>query len=244
MKKINDIYTKNWKVEFNDCYSNGRISYVILNRYLQDTAGYHAEEGGFGIKEMVANNQSWVLTRFAMEIDKLPKLDDIVTIKTWISFVKGAFSNREYEVIINGKQIARATASWTVINFKKRQVESLKIDTSKTNFNSNIVTEKTAQKVKLDSDFEEIFNLNVRFSALDMVQHVSNLKYLEWTFDNVDHTKILKSKLKKITVNYIKELTLDDKVTVFSASKENEQIIKMNKNSEITCFVSKIEWAE
>jgi len=244
MKKINDVYTKNWRVEFNDCYSNGRVSYVTLSRYLQDTAGYHAEEGGFGMAEMVANNQSWVLTRFAMEIDKLPKLGDVVTVKSWISFVKGAFSNREYEVYLNDKQVARATSSWTVINFVKRQVEHLKIDTSEFKFKDEMAVENSAHRIHLDKEFEEVFSLKVRFSALDMVQHVSNLKYLDWTFDNVDHQKVLKSKLKKITVNYIKELNLDDEVQIFSNTEGNTQIIKMNKNSGKTCFATELIWRD
>ena len=244
MKKINDIYTKNWKVEFNDCYSNGRISYVTLSRYLQDTAGYHAEEGGFGINSMVANNQSWVLTRFAMEVDKLPKLGEIVTVKSWISFVKGAFSNREYEVFIGEKQIARATSSWTVINFVKRQVEHLKLDTSGIVFRKEIAIEHPANRIHLDKEFENISSLKVRFSALDMVQHVSNLKYLDWTFDNVDHEKVLKSKLKKITVNYIKELNLDDEVKISTSTNGNTQIIKMDKNSDKTCFASELIWRD
>ncbi|MEN8137318.1 MAG: acyl-ACP thioesterase domain-containing protein [Bacteroidota bacterium] len=242
MKKIDDIYTKDWKVEFNDCYSNGRISYVTLSRFLQDTAGYHAEEGGFGMKEMVANNQSWVLTRFAMEIDNLPKLNDIVTVKSWISFVKGAFSNREYEVYTNNRLMARATSSWTVINFKKRIVETLKIDLHEARFNTDIATERAAERISLKDNFENVFNIRVRFSALDMVQHVSNLKYLDWTFDNVDHDKILKSRLKKITVNYIKELNLDDDVSVSTSFEGSTQIIKMDKNSDKTCFAAKMEW--
>jgi len=244
MAKINDIYTKDWIVEFNDCYSNGRISYVTLSRYLQDTAGYHAEEGGFGINDMVANNQSWVLTRFAMEIDKLPKLGNVVTVRTWISFVRGAFSNREYELLLNNKQIARATSSWTVINFVERKVEHLKIETEHFDFNINTATEKSAERIHLDMDFEDVFDLKVRFLALDMVQHVSNLKYLDWTFDNVDHRKVLKSRLKKITVNYIKELGLDDDVKVSSNIIENIQTIKMSKNSEKTCFAAQLEWKE
>ncbi|MCK5782007.1 MAG: hypothetical protein KAH10_05420 [Flavobacteriales bacterium] len=242
MAKINDIYLKDWRVEFNDCYSNGKISYVTLSRYLQDTAGYHAEEGGFGINEMVANKQSWVLTRFALEIDKLPRLGEIVRVRTWISFVKGAFSNREYEIFIGDKQIARATSSWTVINFLKRKVENLKIETKDISFTTDIATEKSAERIHLDSDFKEIFNLQVRFSALDMVQHVSNLKYLDWTFDNVDHTKVLKSKLKKITVNYIKELNLDDEVVISTNEDGNIQIIKMNKNADKTCFAAQLIW--
>jgi len=244
MKKINEVYTKQWIVEFNDCYSNGRVSYVTLSRYLQDTAGYHAEEGGFGIHDMVSNNQSWVLTRFAMEIDKLPKLGDLVTVKTWISFVKGAFSNREYEVFIGDKQIVRATSSWTVINFVERKVEHLKIDTSKMDFIDTVVTETPARRIHLDKEFESVFSLKVRFSALDMVQHVSNLKYLDWTFDNVDHKKVLKSKLSKITVNYIKELNLDDDVEVFTHTEGNTQIIKMNKNSDKTCFATELVWRD
>ena len=220
------------------------MPYVILSRYLQDTAGYHAEEGGFGIHHMVANNQSWVLTRFAMEIDRLPKLGDIVTVKSWISFVKGAFSNREYEVYIGNKQIVRATSSWTVINFVKRQVEHLKIDTSGVKFMNKIAVEHAAKRIRLDEKFENISSLKVRFSALDMVQHVSNLKYLDWTFDNVDTEKVLKSKLNKITVNYIKELNLDDDVKILSNSDKNIQIIKMDKNSDKTCFATELVWRE
>lgn len=242
MVKINDIYTKRWKIEFNDCYSNGKVSYVTLSRYLQDTAGYHAEQGGFGMRDMMANNQSWVLTRFAMEVDELPKLNDVITIKSWISFVKGAFSNREYEVFVNDELFVRATSSWTVINFVKRQVENLMIDTKGISFDTSISMSKPAQRININIDFEKITDFEVKFSALDMLQHVSNLRYLDWTMDNVNHEKILDGKLKKITVNYMKELTLWDKVGIYVSTNDNQQVVKMNKNAGEICFVAKLEW--
>ena len=239
---IADFYTRKLKVEFNDCYSNGKISYVALSRYLQDTAGLHADDSGYGIYEMTANNQSWVLTRFSIEIDDLPSLNEEITIKTWIRFVKGAFSDREYEVYLNGKIIARATSSWVVINFKKRKVESLILPTNEIIFIDKCATSAPNKRININLDFEKVFNLDVRFSALDMVQHVSNLKYIDWVFDNVDPSKILKSKLEKMSLNYIKELKLADSISILNNEEGNTQTIKIVKGADVTSFAAKLEW--
>ena len=227
MTTINEVYKLDWKIGFNDCYSNGKLSYISLIKFLQDSAMYHAESSGFGIDVMKKNNQAWVITRFSLEVLDLPELDDSVRVETWISFVRGAFSNREYVLYLNDRAIAMATSNMTVINFVERKIEKLQLDTGKMQFNSQMATRKKAMKININEEFNKLSSFEVKFSALDMIQHVSNLKYIEWVFDNVDYKKILKSQLNTITVNYIKELKLNDDVEISSFIEGNSEIIKI-----------------
>lgn len=236
-------FEKSHKIEFNDCYPNGKISYTSLIKYLQDTAWYHSEKGKYGIKEMMANNQSWVLSRFALKfMEDVPKLNSVIKIKTWIKFAKGPFSDREFEIYVDDKIIAKATSSWIVINFKLRKVESLALDVSSIGFGKSNSPISAAHKINTTGSFKEIEKSKVKLSALDMIQHVSNLKYLDWAFDNINSSKLLKSELKKVTVNYIKELKMDDEFSINSYEIENSEIIKINKENNVTCFAAEINW--
>jgi acyl-ACP thioesterase len=92
------VYSKDWEINFIQCYPNGQLKYTELCNILQLTAGYHAELGGLSFSDMQLHQQAWVLSRMRVEVIELPKWQDVVTVKTWIVDMQGSRSVRALEL--------------------------------------------------------------------------------------------------------------------------------------------------
>jgi acyl-ACP thioesterase len=75
---------------------------------------------------------------------------------------------------------------------------------------------------------------------LDIVNHVNNVKYLEWCLDHVDEKSILNEKLDSFEMNFMKELSLNDTVIHENFSEEST-IFSITKEDK-TCFALQLNW--
>jgi acyl-ACP thioesterase len=64
---------------------------------------------------------------------------------------------------------------------------------------------------------------------LDIVNHVNNVKYLEWCLDHVDEKSILNEKLDSFEMNFMKELSLNDTVVIHENSLKNPLSLVLQK---------------
>ena len=59
-----------------------------------------------------------------------------------------------------------------------------------------------------------VFEKTIALSDLDIVNHVNNVKYLEWCMDFVDVKLILNQKIESFEMNFMKELSIKDKIII------------------------------
>jgi medium-chain acyl-[acyl-carrier-protein] hydrolase len=236
------ILSKDWEINFTQCAPNGYLKYADLCNILQLTAAAHSEIGGISFLDMQEFNQAWVLSRMRVEIDALPKWGDIVTVKTWINSLENSRSVRALEMYVNGKKIAGSETFWAVFNTQKRRPEALALPFE--HFESYPDTRATKfgfSKINLNHEKEIVFEKTVFLSDLDIVNHVNNVKYLEWCLDLVDEKLILNQKIESFEMNFMKELSLKDTVIIHESLNETEttfSITKEDKNS----FALQLNW--
>jgi acyl-ACP thioesterase len=186
------VFSKDWEINFTQCTPNGYLKYTDLCNLLQLTAAAHSELGGISFSDMQEFNQAWVLSRMRVEISKLPKWKDTVTIKTWINTLENSRSVRALEVYVNGIKVVGSETFWVVINTEKRRPEALALPFEHFEiFPEKKATEKSFSKIQLVDNKEDVFNKVVVLSDLDIVNHVNNVKYLEWCLDFVSSELIL-----------------------------------------------------
>jgi len=203
---------------------------------LQLTAGDHAEIGGISFTDMQEFNQAWVLSRMRLEIDSLPRWKDIVTVKTWIVSLENSRSIRALEMHLNGKKIIGCESFWAVFNTKLRRPEALALPHEHfEKFSEKFPTQEHVKKIDLSKEMTTINERMVFLSDLDIVNHVNNVKYLEWCLDFADVKSILKQKIKSIDMNFMKELMLNDSVTIDTISDENKSVYAILKEGK-ACF--------
>jgi acyl-ACP thioesterase len=224
------VFSLNWEINFTQCLPNGYLKYTDLCNILQLTAASHSENGGISFSDMQEFDQAWVLSRMRVEITELPKWKDIVTVKTWINSMENSRSVRAFEMYVNGKKMLGSETFWAVFNTKKRRPEALALPYNHYElFPENKATNEGFSKIKITEEKEIVFKKMVLLSDLDIVDHVNNVKYLEWCMDLIDEKIILNQGIKSFEMNFLKELYLKDKVVIHESRTDNTTIFSITK---------------
>lgn len=240
-KDFKSIHHKNWEVYFSQCYPNGAIKFPELANILQLTAAEHADLGAVGFDDLSQYDQSWVMNRMRIEIEELPRFSQDVEVKTWIQELKGFKSTRDFEVSREGKKLLGVTSLWAIFNMKTRRPDMLPFDMSYIEqYPNQHATELANQRIDLSFEVSEIYTQVVQFSDLDIVNHVNNTKYLEWCINYVDPSLILKNKIRAIDLNFIKELSFNDTISIQKGIFDNKIGFKIVKGEQI-CFACVFE---
>lgn len=230
------VLAKEWEINFTQCLPTAKLKYTELCNLFQLTAASHSDLGGISFTDMQAFDQAWVLSRMRVEIYELPKWRDIVTIKTWINTLENSRSIRALEMYVNGKKIAASETFWAVINTEKRRPEMLALDHDHFElFPDDKATIESFSKIEIKDEKEEVFEKTVILSDLDIVNHVNNVKYLEWCMDLVDENIVLGQKIKSLEMNFIKELSLKDTVKIHENISTDSILFSITKDDK-NCF--------
>lgn len=235
------IHTKKWEIFFSQCDPTAQLKLTQLANLFQLTASEHATKGGLGFEDLQKDRQSWVMNRIRIEIDELPFWNDIVEVETWIEILKGAKSIRDFSIIKNGKKLVNATSLWAVFNTEKRRPDILQIDSS--HIERFPDRKATKQEISiLEKDFEAHFKTNykVKFSDLDIVNHVNNTKYLEWCLDIIEPEILFKHQIKAIEMIFLKELNLFDEIEINHQKNKNGILFRIQHQDKIN-FLCNIE---
>ena len=236
------VLSKDWEINFTQCAPNGFLKYTELCNLLQLTAAAHSEIGGISFTDMQEFHQAWVLSRMRVEITALPKWRDIVTVKTWINSLENSRSVRALEMYVNGKKIIGSETFWAVFNTQTRRPEALDLPYEHFElFPNEKATKESFSKIDISKDKEILFEKTVCLSDLDIVNHVNNIKYLEWCLDLVDDNLILNQKIRSFEMNFLKELSLGDAIILHECMAEESTIFSITKNDKTSCALQ-LNW--
>ena len=238
--QFTSVLSKDWEINFTQCNPNGYLKYTDLCNLIQLTAAAHSELGGISFSDMQEFNQAWVLSRMRVEITALPKWKDKITITTWINSLEHSRSVRAIEVMLNGNKIIGSETFWVVFNTKTRRPEELKLPISHFELHpKRKATQLSFSKITIGECLEKIGEKEVVLSDLDIVNHVNNVKYLEWCLDYVEPELILNSKIESFEMNFLRELSLKDLVGINKCNSSDKIQYTITKE-ERTCFVLEI----
>lgn len=221
------------EINFLQCYPNGYLKYTDLCNILQLTAAKHAELGGLSFTDMQVCHQAWVLSRMRIEINRLPKWKDVVTVKTWINSLENSRSIRCLEMYLGEEKIAGCETFWAVFNTDKRKPENLLLPHEHFQKFPDRATLETFSKIDFQHEMEIIGEHKVKLSDLDIVNHANSVKYIEWCLDYIDLKIIKNQQIESLEMNYLKELSLGDIAEIKHKIIDNSIIFTISKDEKI-----------
>ena len=129
-----------------------------------------------------------------------------------------------------------AETFWAVFNTEKRRPEALALPYQHFElYPENKATLTPFSKITVSLEKEILFEKTVFLSDLDIVDHVNNVKYLEWCLDHVDEKIILNQDITSFEMNFMKELSFKDQVVIHENESEDSVIFSIAKEDK-TCF--------
>ena len=214
-----------------------RIKLSSLIDLILTASGYNADENGFGLRHLKKLDATWVISRLALEMDYFPKQYEKITVETWVQEVHTANTIRNYRVFNEkGEVIGNSTSVWVMINVKTRRPMDLKllegIDVFATSESSGI-----DRPFKLNAvESETIDSFRVKYSDIDINQHVNTVHYLDWMVNSFTLEEHKAHTIKRVDVNFMNEVVYGDFVSVYKEKEEtNDYRFEIRTDEKTAC---------
>ncbi len=105
-----------------DCGWGGPLQVLPMANFLQEAAGEHAVELGFGIPELNAKGLTWMLVKADLRIDRLPRWGERIRAKTWPSGLDRLLALRDIMLETEaGEPLVRAVYAYLVVDLEARR---------------------------------------------------------------------------------------------------------------------------
>jgi acyl-ACP thioesterase len=208
-----------------DCHN--RLSILSMFSLMQEAASKHAAALGVSIHQLLAENHTWLLSRLKIDIAAYPGWNDQIQVNTWPSGTQQLFALRDFKISgADNQGIAAAISAWLVIDLQKRRpvrigpfVERLKPIEGR-----HILDERLDKLPALrDPVCERRFV--VRYSDLDINQHVNNVKFVEWAVDSVPSATLKAMVVSELEINFMAEAFHEDQILAACCPQDSENTI-------------------
>lgn len=207
-------WTEPFRVHSYDVNPRGDAAIQSLCNYFQEAAGNHARELGVSREAMLESGTAWVLARLRVTVDHYPQWRDTVEVVTWPSGLERLYATREFLLRDADEQIlARGTSAWLVIDVERRRPTRPPAELNELDLPDldAPVSHPTDDVPDLESaDHERRFQ--VRFSDLDLNQHVNNVRYVEWAVEALPEAHLTSQQLREIDIQFRAETVFGDTI--------------------------------
>ena len=211
-------FEKTFPVNTYDCDFEGRWKPTAFFQVMSESAANHADLLGVGYKAMLEAGYFWVLSRFKVRFLKYPHMGDLVHLKTWPKTIQQKlFYVRDFELFDQTDEpVALGSSAWLVLDANARRLvppASLPGLTLPAN-PETFALDEPLEKLKIDDGGEVKVGQKASYSAIDLVGHVNNTRYIDLICDSVDFTHYQTREFDSLQINFDKEVRHGEEVEV------------------------------
>ena len=200
-------YQMKMKIPFDMADMNGHIKLPDVILLSLQVSGMQSIELGVSDKAILENyNLVWIITDYDIEVDRLPRFAEEITIETEALSYNRLFCYRRFTIYDEtGQELIHMMATFVLMDRDSRKVHAVEpeiVAPYQSEFNKKLI-----RGPKYESLGEPISkDYHVRFYDLDMNGHVNNSKYLDWIFEVMGADFLTQYIPKKINLKYVKEV--------------------------------------
>lgn len=204
------MYSFDSRIRFSEADQNGFLTLNHLVDYFQDCCIFHSEDVGLGMSTAKDKNKVWMLVGWQIEIERLPKFTEKVTISTWpYSFVRFKGGRNFIMTDEAGHVIARADSQWVYINLETGMPERISEDMGERfGIGEPLEIGIDKRKIRIPDDCVIKEAIQVRREHLDTNRHVNNGQYIMMAVDLLPENV----KIRQMKVEYKNQAKLGDTI--------------------------------
>lgn len=118
------VFSAPYIARYHEMGPDRRLRVQCLCNYLEETAGYHADELGVGLERLAEDGLAWVLAKVRLCIDQRPGPGEAFRVDTWPVAIERLQFRRDFEVFdARDRLVARAVTQWVVMSLSSRRLE-------------------------------------------------------------------------------------------------------------------------
>jgi medium-chain acyl-[acyl-carrier-protein] hydrolase len=238
-----DVYVRTFETDFENRWKPAGLFQTI-----QETATQHAAHLGFDYEHMLAQNQIWILSRVKIQFHAFPTMSETVIVKTWPKGIQQkVFFTRDFQFNAqDGSRYASATTAWILIDPTARRMllpNSLK---GYLPFYNESALEEELQKIVPADDLPELLRTTAGYSAIDMMGHVNNARYIEWICDCFAVEYFNEHCIDWLQINYLNEVKPGNVISLAGGQRADDLQVSVIKATNLTnsnwAFEAAVRW--
>jgi acyl-ACP thioesterase len=201
---------------------------------------------GFSYEELRNRKLFWVLSRLTMEIYKPLNWYQTGEVETWPKDIDKILYLRDYVVRDQENQIiAKATSGWLAIDAETKRPKTIEgIHAVLFNQLREKYALKQAPEKLLPVKEGELFEVKTSFFDIDLNNHVTSTRYIDWMMDTFSIEFHEYNYPKKLTINFLKETMPSETIQITRSSMDTRifNFEGFNKTSNTFAFRGCIEF--
>ena len=192
-----------------------RVTMAALGDILLTTAGFNADDNGFGLRRLHEMQCAWVLSRMSIEMIRFPEQYETIRVETWVEEVGRANTIRNFSIRDEKDEIiGNACSVWVMFDMITRRAKDLQTLEGIHDF-ANGEAGLIEKPIKLGAvEGEEYNGFKVKYSDIDINGHVNSIRYIQWISDCFSLDCYRKCQVKRFEINYVNEMMFDDFVDI------------------------------
>ncbi len=236
------MYTRNYTIESFMCHQNGILKPSYLFHMLSDIMGRNAASYGASFEYHLERNLVWVLVNYEVSVNRLPKVDETVSVGTLPYSFKKMYGYRIYEIKdAQGNTLVEGKGKFVLLDYQAKRLIlpdqsllDLFVDAHKTPMALPFKKQRSLQGAEHVGTKKTIVNP----SYIDVNGHMNNAVYVALAYDFSPKDFFELTALKEIFVSYKKEAFVNDDLTLHYYDKGDVKQVQIVSNdvllSEIT----------
>jgi len=199
-------------VEYDEVDTHFSMKLPALFQRLQRAALHHSEKVGLGSEAMVASGAVWILNRMRVDIVRMPRYRETITLTTWHKGSAGFRAGRDFLIFCGEEKVAAATSQWLYFDTKRKRIAKIPKDVSQPYTDEpEEALEPSAIDFAVDKTFdpEMMLSLTTREGDYDPNGHVNNTVYLDYLDTLLKRTAPACAPVKRVDIQYMKEIGED-----------------------------------
>jgi len=209
-----------------------------------NTAGVDAHGKGFGVDALNADNHSWVLSRMAVELDRLPEQYADYEIATWISDYGRVLSTRNFTLSdAGGHSFGRAVTQWAMIDLAKRTAVDLSW-VGRAHGEAIVDVPPPAEKPRKIREVVPVrsWEHRVVYSDIDFNRHVNTMRYIEMMLDMLPVEQLTADRPVRIDAHFLHETRYGQVLRVGYEQREGAELFEVGSDDGVAAVRACFEW--
>lgn len=241
------LWETSFKIRAFDVDANNRLKVSTIFDYFQDAASNHAEELKVGYSNLFKKGYFWVLYWAKFDFIEYPKVMDEIKIQTWGKKQFKLYSIRDFLMMNKyNKVLCKATTAWLFLDAKSSRPKIMPELFPEVIFlEDKSALDELPQKFQNITATEKIFSRDIKYSDIDLNEHVNNAKYIELLDDCYDNKFHSLHHMKRLTTLFLSETKFGDKIQISKGTRSEKEFIEAkNLSSDKIVFQALAEWEQ
>ncbi len=217
-------FTWKYYAHYFDVDAHRRVTPFALLRYFEDIAIQQSEDVGVGIDYYNEEQVAWLLSRWDVRISALPRHREEISVLTQPMQMRGFLANRRFSIHgADGTIMVEADSQWIFLDAARKRprriTEELYSRYGVHGESDGVPSPRSPRPVEQVDKQREF---SVRMSDIDTNGHVNNIRYVEWAFETLPPEMVRASELRRLLVQYKKEVRYGVDVTAHMSLSEED----------------------